>query len=146
MLNISVREATFYSVEVRQLSERQVVDFKRIIETDSFSAEHLNHIDECVMPNVEITWNSEHFNEPCKPAALLHFQLLLDLLKQLATRKIFIFNRFNLEHVAHTVHSGFVHLTVIVNNVVAHVVFDIQADYIARHSRHLNVDVDVELV
>ena len=37
VLNISVREATFYSVEVRQLSERQVVDFKRIVELESLA-------------------------------------------------------------------------------------------------------------
>ena len=146
MLYVSVWKATFYSVEVRQLTKRQVVDFKRIVEHDSFTVKHLNHIEECVVPNVEVTWHSEYFNEPCEPAALLHFQLLLDLLKQFIARKTFIFNCINIEHVAQTIHPSFVHLTVIVNDVVAHVVFDIQADYIARHSRHLNVDVDVELV
>jgi hypothetical protein len=37
MLYIGVREATFYSVEVCQRTERQVVDFKRIVELESLA-------------------------------------------------------------------------------------------------------------
>jgi hypothetical protein len=45
-----------------------------------------------VVPNVEVAWHSENFNEPCESATLLHLQLILNLFKQLVTRQIFIFN------------------------------------------------------
>lgn len=123
-----------------------MIDFKGVVEIESLANKHLNNICECVVPNVEVAWDSENFNEPCEPASLFHLQLFLDLFKQLTTWQIFIFNGLYLKHVTHFVHPGLVHLPVIVDDVVAHVVFYVQANYVTRHSRHLNVDVDVELV
>jgi len=41
----------------------------------------LDHILEAVMPNMEVSWHSLHFNITLQPAAMLRLELFLDPVK-----------------------------------------------------------------
>lgn len=67
---------------------------------DSLLLENLNNISESVVSNMEVSWNTENFNEASKPASLLSVQFRLDSFKQIFTRNVSFFFSLNLQQVS----------------------------------------------
>jgi len=95
---------------------------------------------------VEITRHTEDFDVALEATALFEFELFLDACEQSVAVDIAVLISLNFEQSTVCIHARLRHLAIVVNNVVAEVVFNVQPNNIAGHPWHLNVDVDVESV
>jgi len=70
-----------HTVIVGLLAEREMVHVEGGVDMVSHHFVVLDHILEAVMPNMEVSWHSLHFNITLQPAAMLRLELFLNPVK-----------------------------------------------------------------
>lgn len=95
---------------------------------------------------MEITRHPLNLDETLESATLSGIELCEDSVKERVSRHVAFELSLRLKQKTILRDASLDHLAIVVDNVVAHAVLNVKAYNITRHVRHLNVDINVEII
>ena len=98
------------------------------------------------MINMELTRDTNSFNEAFQATALTLFQLLFDSLSNSFAVLVFLLPALNRKLTAIFRDPMFMQLTIVVVDLISHRVLHAHSDYITGHFGHEDIHIDMERV
>jgi hypothetical protein len=146
MADSSVGEMLSHSVIVSLLSERNVMDVERVIERDSTLLETMHNISVSMESDMEVSGYALEFDKASQSAALVLLKFLLYSILQGLTVSLLLLPGLSREDSTVLAKSIFMHVTIVVRDVLTKTVFNIKRKDITGNVGVLYVDVYLDSI